>query len=127
MNERFLEWCPAGRSLSELSLRSLSDGPEGLILLLDVGDKRLRLEFGVVLAFRSTVEEACLEFWRRFHADGRRTGGLWVIRDSEWLGSFSEADLIHYRGAVHYLIVTSDERIDVLSSREPIATMENAP
>jgi hypothetical protein len=43
------------------------------------------------------------------------------VDESEWLASFSSADLIHYPGATHYMIVTDDERIDIITSRAPVA------
>src|SRR5579862_1835153 len=124
MPERFIEWRPVAWATRDLSQHSLTDGPGGLTIVLARANECLRLDFGVVMAFRSTMEESCLEFCERFHADGPRTGAFWSVEDSEWLGSFTEADLIHYPGAVHYLIVTPDERIDVLSPRTPTVTLE---
>lgn len=50
-------------------------------------------------------------------------GPCWTVGESEWLATFSEADLIHYPGATDYLIVTDDERVDIITSRAPVARM----
>ncbi|MCA3010086.1 MAG: hypothetical protein INH34_17065 [Phycisphaerales bacterium] len=121
MPEHFTKWCPAGVSEEPVSLRSLCDDRHGLVVQVEAAGRAIEIAFGRVVAFRSTLEESCLAFWSRFHGAKSSPGSFWIIDDSEWLASFSEADLIHYPGATHYLIVTDDERIDIITSRAPVA------
>ena len=120
MTEQFVEWPPVKLTISETHLASLSDSEDGLVVVLAGDKERVRLAFGVVVAFRSVVEEACVEFWQRFHDDGLRTAAVLVVRDSRWLKTFSDADLRLYPDLCHYMIVTSEERVDVLCKHEPV-------
>lgn len=121
MPERFVEWCPAEVSEPTVSLLSLHDDRDGLVIRVESAGRVIDMSFGNVVAFRSVLEKSCLAFWSEFHGAKTRTGSFWTIEGSEWLASFTEADLFHYPGAKHYLIVTDDERIDIITSRPPVA------
>ena len=121
MPERFTRWCPAEVSGETASLVSLHDDRHGLTIRVEVSGRTIEIAFGVAVAFRSTLEESCAAFWPEFHSTKPGIGPFWTVEESEWLASFSDADLVHYPGATHYLIVTDDERIDVIASRAPMA------
>ena len=121
MPERFTEWLPVDIAGSTVALQSLHHDRAGLVILLEAAERIVEVSFGRVVAFRSTLEESCLSFWAEFHQPTPRAGSLWIIAESEWLASFTEADLLHYPGAVHYMIVTDDERIDIIASTVPVA------
>ena len=121
MPERFTKWFPAGVSDESVSLLSLHDDRHGLVVRVEVAGRAIEIAFGIVVAFRSTLDESCLDFWRKFHGTKPSPGPFWTVDESEWLASFSEADLIHYPGATHYLIVTDDQRIDIITPRAPVA------
>lgn len=121
MPERFTKWCPAGVNEEPVSLLSLHDDPHGLVVRVEVAGRTIEIAFGIVVAFKSTLEESCIAFWPKFLGARPTPGPFWTVDESEWLASFSEADLIHYPGARHYMIVTDDERIDIITSRAPVA------
>jgi hypothetical protein len=121
MSERFVEWSPAKVSEPTVSLLSLHDDRDGLVVRVQGDGRTIEISFGIVVAFRSTLEESCLEFWSRFHGAKPSNGPFWIVEGSAWIASFSEADLLHHPGAEHYLIVTDDERIDIITSRRPVA------
>lgn len=127
MAERFIKWCPAGIGDEPVSLLSLHDDRHGLVIRVDVAGRTFEIAFGIVVAFRSTLEESCLAFWPTFHAAKPTHGWFWTVDASEWLASFSEADLFHYRGATHYMILTDDERIDVITTRAPATRVIASP
>ena len=121
MPERFIKWCPAEVSEETVSLRSLHDDGRGLVIRVEAAGRTIEIEFGIAVAFKSTLEESCPGSWPKFHGAKPSSGPFWTVEGSEWLASFSAADLIHHAGAAHYLIVTDDERIDVITSRAPVA------
>ena len=121
MRESFVEWRPAAVSEPTVSLLSLHDDRDGLVVRVAAAERTIEISFGVVMAFRSTLEESCLDFWAHFHGAKPSTGPFWIVEGSGWLATFSDADLIHHEGAKHYMIVTDDERIDILTSRTPVA------
>ncbi len=121
MPERFTQWCPAGVTAESVSLLSLHDDRDGLVVRVEASGRTIEIAFGIVAAFRSTLEESCLAFWPKFHGAKPTHGPFWTVAESEWLASFSDADLIHHPGATHYMIITGDERIDVITSRSPVA------
>lgn len=96
---------------------------DGLVVRVDAAEHTIEISFGLVAAFRTTHEESCLEFWAHFHDAKSGDGPFWIIEDSDWLAAFSQTDLIHHEGSKHYMIVTDDERIDIITSREPLARL----
>ena len=121
MPERFTKWCPTDASGETASLVSLHHDRHGLTIRVEAAGRTIEIAFGIVVAFRSTLEESCAAFWSEFHRTKPSIGSFWTVEGSAWLASFSDADLVHYPGAKHYLIVTDDERIDVITSRAPQA------
>ena len=122
MPESFVVWNPIEVGSSSARLVSLRDDEDdGLCIRVDAAGRLVELAFGRVIAYRSTLEEASLDFWRRFHGARPAVGAFWMVEDSDWLATFTSADLCLYPDAKHYLIVTDDERIDVIASRAPAA------
>ena len=126
MTERYSEWRPASVTGPTVALRALRGDDDGLVVSVDAGGQLIEIAFGRVVAFRSILEEACVDFWSEFHRGGTRQSPFWVVEDSAWLASFSEADLCLYSDARHYMIVTDEERIDVITDREPVARAAGA-
>lgn len=77
------------------------------------------IRFHRTLCYRCTLEELQPHFWEYFHKNKSGVGSVYRVTDSNWLNSFDSAAFIHYRGFHHYLIVTSEKKIDVVSSRRP--------
>jgi hypothetical protein len=121
MSERFVKWCPVETSEATVSLLSLHDDRDGLVIRVETSGRPIEIAFGRVVAFRSTLEECCVAFWSEFHGAKPSVGPFWTVEGSEWLATFSGADLCLYPGARHYLILTDDDRIDVIASHAPVA------
>lgn len=123
MSERFTKWCPAEVSGETASLVFLHDDRHGLTIRVDVAGRTIEIAFGVVVAFRSAAEECCVDFWSRFQETESGVGPFWIVESSDFVAAFSEADLIHHPNPKHYLIVTDDDRIDVVATREPVVRL----
>jgi len=107
-------------SPGDVVLVNLNDGPEGLgVVLENQTGRRVQLSFKKVPAYRSIQEELRPDLWGRFDAADHQV--LWIVDDSDWLKSLSRARLldVHHPGVVHYLILTADECIDILSPDPP--------
>ena len=119
--EPFIEWCPVVVDAPTVGLEWLRDDEHGLSIRIPAGGQLVEISFEIVVAYRSTLEEASADFWPRFHTTKPSEGPFWVVEDSDWLATFSSADLCLYPEARHYLIITHDERIDVIATRTPVA------
>lgn len=42
-----------------------------------------------------------------------------IVKNSVWLDSFSDSQLVNYPDCVHYRLVTLDKTVDILSNRTP--------
>lgn len=105
----------------DVVLASLRDGVEGLrVVLEDHAGRRVQLSFKNVPAYRSIQEELRPDLWGQFDAADHQV--LWIVDDSDWLKAISQNGLldVHYSGAVHYLLLTADECIDILSPDPPV-------
>jgi hypothetical protein len=87
MPERFTQWCPAGVTAESVSLLSLHDDRDGLVVRVEASGRTIEIAFGIVAAFRSTLEESCLAFWPKFHGAKPTHGPFWTVAESEWLAS----------------------------------------
>ncbi|MGE3622549.1 MAG: hypothetical protein AB7H77_01565 [Bdellovibrionales bacterium] len=101
---------------------SMLDSAIGLTVTVKKNKKQIEIEFSDVVGFRCLLEETQSSFWPRFHSKKNGSGLIYTVNNSEWLKSFNEADMIHYKSAQHYLIVTAQKRIDVLAVSPPTFT-----
>ena len=49
-----------------------------------------------------------------------------IVRNSRWVASFSEAELSHYQDPVHYVFLTGWQQIEVLTAEEPVIIASEA-
>jgi hypothetical protein len=126
--QTFLEWKPVPdlpRWFVSASLRYEDD--ELHVVLHSEDGRNLCLSFGRAPAFRSIVEECRLNSDSRYPAVSRGKGPCWIVENSSWLASFSDADRIHYRNLTHYLLESGDQCVDVLAVEQPHAAWMAEP
>ncbi len=126
--EEYVQWRPVEYIPDSIRLEQLTDSASGLVVvLLDNFGRRLKINFGIASAYRNIMEEMRLSFWPIFHSKKQGTGSFWVVENSEWLANFSKDDLCHHHGCAHYLIITDDDVIDVLTKYIPQVTVTEQP
>lgn len=86
--------------------------------------KDLRMDFGRVPAY--AVHEEFVHPWNVSDVGTLpKLGGEWgdysfpllTVKNSRWLGSFSESQLASHQNCIHYRLVTLDQTVDVLCNR----------
>nr|WP_284183140.1 hypothetical protein [Providencia rettgeri] len=109
--------------LTDIQLDDFKYDLESLSLTLSKPDESFTLSFEWVYSFRVTGEGDLLKMQEHF--DGQMTTGLYKVENSSYLKWFHEqSENIHDDVIEHYLIVTIDDVIEVITSAEPsIQTM----
>ena len=125
MKEEFVPLPEQPTSLQNgCSLQQLEDSSLGLsITVTDRAKKWIEVEFDEPVAHRCYLEETQAYFWPEFHKRKQGPGSIYNVSNSQWLKDFDKADLIHYATSEHYLIVTDQKRIDVISCNPPKITV----
>lgn len=112
-------------------------------LTVSFPEARVRLDRGyrdgaaigpsVVIEFQNvaaaTVHEEYVHPWNAGNGEPQWPTGVHVaiVRNSEWVQSFSASQLLMYPDPVHYRVVTEVPIIDVLCTGTPSARIEPAP
>ncbi|MEY0536174.1 hypothetical protein AB7303_19040 [Providencia rettgeri] len=104
--------------LTDIQLDGFKYDLESLSLTLSKPDELFTLSFEWVYSFRVTGEGDLLKMQEHF--DGQMTTGLYKVENSSYLKWFHEQSAnIHDDVIEHYLIVTIDDVIEVITSAEP--------
>lgn len=104
--------------LTDIQLDDFKYDLESLSLTLSKPDQSFTLSFEWVYSFRVTGEGDLLKMQEHF--DGQMTTGLYKVENSSYLKWFHEqSENIHDDIIEHYLIVTIDDVIEVITSAEP--------
>ncbi|MDV5225795.1 hypothetical protein AB7W11_06700 [Providencia manganoxydans] len=104
--------------LTDIQLDDFKYDLESLSLTLSKPDESFTLSFEWVDSFRVTGEGDLLKMQEHF--DGQMTTGLYKVENSSYLKWFHEqSENIHDDIIEHYLIVTIDDVIEVITSAEP--------
>jgi hypothetical protein len=92
---------------------------------------RWRITFKRCAGYQNILEEYRLQLWQHLDETHQRCGNTFIVCDSPWIATLAadEALLEDRRPTlIHYVIATSDDVIDVLSSDPPeIIELEAAP
>nr|ELR5042317.1 hypothetical protein [Providencia stuartii]ELR5083382.1 hypothetical protein [Providencia stuartii] len=105
-------------SLIDIQLDGFKYDLESLSLTLSRPNKSFTLSFEWVYSFRVTGEGNLLKMQENF--DGKMTTGVYKVENSSYLKWFHEqSENIHDDVIEHYLIVTIDDVIEVITSAEP--------
>jgi hypothetical protein len=127
----FERWLPVEDVPATFGGYSLRDERTGLSIRLHTDDRDLVLSFPArsILAYR-VHGEFCHP---RFHQEPPvppsevwpwGTEPLLIVRESQWLHSFSDSQIHDFQHPTHYFIYTLDDTIDILSLSEPQAQWE---
>ena len=87
---------------------------------------KLEIRFKRVPAYRRTMEECSLRGFEGLWEEPDANISSFIVRNSIWVASFSEAELTHYRRPVHYVFLTGWQQIEVLTTEEPIVIASEA-
>lgn len=136
--ERHEKWEPVEGIVTAAARAVVTEDHEGLVVTMmfseiadDGPDSNLRIKFGRVAAY--TVYEEFVHPWDSPETESPMIGEgsrrcvfpLLVIHDSEWVRSLS--DRLHgFPGSIHYRLLTLDQLVDVLSSKQPEVTWVKA-
>ncbi|MEM8882690.1 MAG: hypothetical protein AAGD14_01315 [Planctomycetota bacterium] len=94
-----------------------------LQLVLENDHTRWSVRFEHVVAYRNLLEEYRLELWQRRDEIGSPRGWSWRLTRSDWLDELREREPLvdtHAPEAVHYLIATQDDVVEVFTAEPPI-------
>jgi hypothetical protein len=104
------------------------DGLSVIMIFSEVNggiDRDLRLDFGRVPAYM--IHEEFVHPWNiTERVTLPKLEGKWerwsfpllIVKNSAWLGSFSDVQLIHYPNCIHYRLLTMDQTVDVLCNNK---------
>lgn len=111
-------FCLQGRKLVDFKY---SSGTLSLVLSSDK-EGMIKVVFDWAHSFRVTDEGDLLKM--QDELNGKMTTGIYIVGESNYLTWFNEQSFsIHDDESInHYLIVTGDDVIDVLSSVSPVIT-----
>jgi len=112
---------------SQVSLVSMCAIEGTLTLMFDCDEqKRGVFIFSRVVALRRTAEEALQAFFADFHKKvANPHGSFWIADREGWIASLSPDDWDHRRTARHYVFMSMEEIVEVVSEREPAIVIED--
>ncbi len=117
MQERLISL--SDRSLSRIQLDNFHYDLHAISLILSSAEEIFKLTFEWVYSFRVTDEGNLLKMLDYF--DGQMTTGLYKVANSSYLQWFHEQSAnIHDACVEHYLVVTNDDVIDIITSAKPL-------
>ena len=108
-------------------MTSLADRDGELSLIVTVSETlTYQFTFGICPAYRNTLEEFCLGLWDHLKNNYPDCGNTFIVNNSPWLRDLRHNEClidVHCPGAKHFVIVTGDDVIEILSNEEPAITM----
>ena len=121
--QQYTRWDTPGSDARSLVMVSLVDRGELCVTVVDMQtpDELLDFRFVSVAAYRNILEEYRLTEG----LDVPSTGWTVIVNNSEWLEQLEDVEDLfrdEQKGSVHYMIITEDDVIDILSSRLPEIT-----
>jgi hypothetical protein len=109
----------------ELAMVSLVDS-DGLLKITleafrEVGRPRWSFIFDQYPAYRNILEEYRYRLWNHLSTTSQRCGATFCVVNSPWIENLiNEENLdIYHSKARHFILITEDDVIEVLSSGEP--------
>jgi hypothetical protein len=130
--EQYEKWEPVEGITTPVARALVKEDHKGLFVTLvfseivDGINKDLRIIFGRVPAY--AVYEELVHPWNLSGIESlpKLSGkwGIWsfpllIVKNSMWLRSFSDSQLISYPNSIHYQCITLDQVIDVVCNRVP--------
>jgi hypothetical protein len=123
------KWETSLSDLKDLLLERLTDVKEGLsIEFSDRDHKKYIISFPPFCCYRSINESFRNSLWRKLKLTGQLStlGNCWIAENSDFLEILSEDPvwLSQNAGAKHYLLATSEDVIEIISSTEPCISIK---
>jgi hypothetical protein len=127
LGEIYLKWFPIEGIPFPLDLEELRKNEHGLSILLnseDHSDQFLQIHFSECEAIKEIADEFKTKFWHE--ADIEEDYALFIVENSKWLETFHVESENHFSELPlqHYVIWTTENWIDILSSTIPIVKWE---
>jgi len=118
------KWDTPVSDVNGLALISLKDiaRENKLSILFETNNKKLEATFDNYPAYRNILEEYRLELWKHLDETNQMCGDTFIVINSPWIKSLTEREQlinVHEKELKHYVITTTDDVIEVLSSKEP--------
>lgn len=130
--EHYDKWQPEAAVHSPAARAVIKEDHSGLVVTLIFSEvvgglnSDLRIAFGRVPTY--AAYEEFVHPWNSYETKPPpKLDGQWqsycfpllIVRNSVWLDSFSESQLINYPESIHYRLVTLDQIVDVLCNKAP--------
>jgi hypothetical protein len=130
--EKCNKWEPIDGITTPASHALIEEVREGLFVTLvfsqiqEGRDADLKINFGRVPAY--SVHEEFVHPWNSYKADAppelaENWSGwsfpLVIVKNSVWLQSFSEIQMLNYKNSIHYRLITLDQTVDVICNTVP--------
>jgi hypothetical protein len=83
--------------------------------------RRYSFSFKRPAAYRNILEEYRTELWN-FFSQTSRPGSTFVVENSPWIAEIAMHEPllnVHDKGAIHYVIATNDDVVEVICNRSP--------
>jgi len=87
------------------------------------GRPRWRVTFENAPGYRNLLEEYRLELWHHIDSTQQRCGNTFTVANSPWLAELRQHEGIfdaHHTSAAHFVFLTEDDVVEVLSSAQPV-------
>jgi hypothetical protein len=126
--ERYEEFAPIEALRSRFSHGYLREEEDhvAVILFVERGAGKVEVHFTRVPAYRRVMEECSLGALDGLWERPEENISSFVVRNSRWVASFSEAELLHYQNPVHYVFLTGWQQLEVLTTEQPIVIASDA-
>jgi len=124
---RIERWNTPLSDIESVALASLSDSAGQLAITIEAprqpGRPRWEIIFDTYPAYRNLLEEFRLQLWDHLDATKQRCGNTFLVTTSPWIETLrhNEALFEHHHPTVsHYVILTEDDVLEILSPTSPI-------
>ncbi len=117
------KWITPISEVKNLTMVELIDKKGKLIITLLGEGKKFQLIFQNPPVYRNILEEYHTNLWEYLDNTKQRRGNTFKIIDCEWVEYLKKHEplLSFYNEKLeHYIIVTNDDVIEILSNKEPI-------
>lgn len=126
--ERYEEFAPIEALRSRFSHGCLREEEDhvAVILFVERGGGKVEIRFTRVPTYRRVMEECSFGALDGLWAKPEENISSFVVQNSRWVASFSEAELFHYPNSVHYVFLTGWQQFEVLTTERPIVIASEA-
>lgn len=132
---RIERWDTPLSDIESVALASLSDSAGELAITIEApresGRPRWEIVFDTYPGYRNLLEEFRLQLWEHLDGTKQRCGNTFSVANSPWIESLRQNEGLfehHHPTISHYVILTEDDVLEILSPRSPIiSSLGNTP